>query len=482
MKDSPSEGRPKETNLTKLSDRLLLYVIATSYPKILRRIKHPNLSIPYITSLEQLKNFQFDESMRSEASKQEIENDRLFLVKYLFTAVEESWLDLPTPKLFQQANLAKQGDPFQLYTKDTCLEFHLLLSVLLAKFQKSLFDLSKSRGSEDTDAPTAASEEFKKVLLAVMLDGYALQRIARGSALPMHLKTITPMLKDYHRANLSMECRELGYEFDSELEGVQPSVIEEGSGRLPLWKSYVDWLKLIVVHFDAVDILLRHVTSPHFAFNSISIKILVPPPVDSTLLPWRELFTDSTLFPTKNDRDPVSTKTNDEILEFLENATKSNPKESLKQARAARTLWNARDAEKTIKKLELLKNSGLPGIPECAEKTYNMLGRWKAQEDLSGSLIPEITRSIQSLHDKAKFFVDLVKMNEEPNFTGTLHCEACIASLLNHSVNDDRKYEDLLIQLKVGYAISNVFVIGSSILVIGLWTSYRSFKALLPSV
>ena len=111
-----------------------------------------------------------------------------------------------------------------------------------------------------------------------------------------------------------------------------------------------------------------------------------------------------------------------------------------------------------------------------------MLGRWKAQEDLSGSLIPEITRSIQSLHDKAKFFVDLVKMNEEPNFTGTLHCEACIASLLNHSVNDDRKYEDLLIQLKVGYAISNVFVIGSSILVIGLWTSYRSFKALLPSV
>ena len=86
-----------------------------------------------------------------------------------------------------------------------------------------------------------------------------------------------------------------------------------------------------------------------------------------------------------------------------------------------------------------------------------MLGRWKAQEDLSGSLIHEITRSIQSLHDNAKFFVDLVKMNEEPNFTGMLHCEACIASLLNHSVNDDRKYEDLLIQLKVGYAISNCF-------------------------
>ena len=129
MKDSPSKERPKETNLTKLSDRLLLYVIATSYPKILCCIKHPNLSIPYVTSLEQLKNFQFNESMHSEASKQEIENDQLFLVKYLLTAVEESWLDLPTPKLFQQAKLAKQGDLFKLYTKDTCLEFHLLLSV-----------------------------------------------------------------------------------------------------------------------------------------------------------------------------------------------------------------------------------------------------------------------------------------------------------------------------------------------------------------
>jgi hypothetical protein len=452
MKDRTSKGGPKEANLTKLSDRLLLYVIAASYPKILRRIKHPTLSIPYITSLNQVKNFHFDESMRSVASKEEIENDRLFLVKYLLTAVEESWLGLSTPNLCQQAKLAKQGDRFQLYTKDTCLEFHLLLSVLLTKFRKSLDDLSKSRGSEDSEEPTVGSEDFKTHLLAVMLDGYALQRIARGSALPMHVKTITPMLNNY---NLSTdEARGGGHEFDAELEAVQPSVIGEGGVRMDLWKSYVDWLKLIVVHFDAVDILLRHVTEPSFPFKSISIKILVPPPVDNALLPWQDLFTDSNLFPTKNDQDPRSTKTNVEILGFLENATKLNPKESLKQARAAKTVWIDRDTDKTIKQLGLLMGSGLPGIHECAEKTH---GRLKAKTDLSGNFDLEITRSIQSMLDNAKFFVDLLKMIEAPNFTGTLHCEACLASLLKYLLNDDRKHEDLLKQLKVGYAFSNCF-------------------------
>ena len=458
MKDRPSDGGPEETNLTKLSDRLLLYVITTSYPKMLRRMKHKTLSIPYITSLEQVKIVPFDESLRLKASKEEIENDRLFLVRFLLPAIQESWLGLSTPKLFQQANLACEGSPFQLYTEDTCLEFHLLLSILLQKFRGSLEDLSKSRGKENVS--TVGSEAFKKHLLAVMLNGYALQRIARGSALPMHLQNITPMLNDYHRANLSTQVKErrgLGYEFDEELEAVQLSAIGEGGLRKPMWRSYVDWLKLMVLHFDAVDILIRHVTGPHFHYSSISIKILVPPPVDNTLLPWRELFTDSKLFPTKNVQDPHSTKTNDEILEFLENATMSNPKESLTTAKSAEKLWIQRDVEKTIIEIELLKNSALPGIKGCAEKLYNMLCGWKAQPESPGNLILDITHSIQSLCDNAKFFADLVKMNDAPNFTGTLHCEACLASLINHSVNDNSKYEDLLIQLKVGYAVSNCF-------------------------
>ena len=91
---------------------------------------------------------------------------------------------------------------------------------------------------------------------------------------------------------------DLRVEFDEELRVVQPFIHVEGTlTTLPLLTSYMDWLRLMLDHFNAVNILIKHITRPEFPYDSISIRILNAPHVDMASLPWWELFTDSTLFP-----------------------------------------------------------------------------------------------------------------------------------------------------------------------------------------
>ncbi|KAF8953369.1 hypothetical protein BDZ97DRAFT_1929731 [Flammula alnicola] len=143
------------------------------------------LHYPYIQSLKQVMTFQFDESKLDQASKDETANNKLFLIKFMLSAV--SRLHTKVPKLMEQAKVAKDNKAFQFYTKDTCTEFHELLVELLLHFQESLDELAKARGN--AKSPTKASDEFKQKVELIMLCGYGLQRLAKGAALRMHLKT-----------------------------------------------------------------------------------------------------------------------------------------------------------------------------------------------------------------------------------------------------------------------------------------------------
>jgi len=85
-----------------------------------------------------------------------------------------------------------------------------------------------------------------------------------------------------------------------------------------LWTSYRDWLRLIVVHFDAVAILHGHVSSTHFPYTGVSIEVIKPEPVTTALLPWDELFM-SEHFPTTSQS--VFDTSNEEIVKFLKKST-----------------------------------------------------------------------------------------------------------------------------------------------------------------
>jgi hypothetical protein len=447
MKEPSTSDGPKG-NPSSLSKRLLRYVIATCYRKMIRRLGHRTLSQPYIQSLKQVTTFQFDESKLDQASEGETANDRLFLLQFVLTG---AWRPCTKfPKLIEQAKVAEDGKTFQLYTKDTCAEFHELLIELLLCFETSLNELAKARG--DPKVPTQGSEEFKQKVGLVLFCGCALQQLAKGAALRAHLKTIAPLLKSWHlRARTLIPAPgEEQEELDDGLKAVQPFTSIEGI-ETPLWTSYIDWLRLMLAHFDAVGILVGYVTGPNFQHNTISIQILVTAPVDQHLLPWRELFTDSTLFPTETVWDPLSAKadagiSNISILEFLNNAL-----EPFTTVNAVKTLWSKKELKLTIKNLENLKSSNFLGWGECATKLLVKLKGLDGLPELDSNLFHEISDDIQSLWESARFFASL---GDAQDFSGTLHSEACLTSLLDKTTTVSR---GILMQMKVGY-VSNLFL------------------------
>jgi hypothetical protein len=468
MKDPPGNGGPA-AHITWF-ERLLYYVIATCYPKMERRLGHKTLSQPYIHSLKLVKDVPFNESLRGQPSTREIASDRSFLL-FVLRGVDR--LCTPIPHIHEQAKLVAANQDFQLYNENTCKEFHSLLLELLDLFHSSLKGLKEEeeKGSVNVTS-TPDNDQFKKYVFNVLVAGYALRMIAKGAALRMHLRTIEAKLVDPRRPDMSLpmpggnaekdeEQGEEQDERDEELEAVQPSALsmeENVPVPVPLWKSYRNWLKLMVIYFDAVHILDEYVTEPTFDNRRISLKILVPPSTDEALLPWRELFTDSKLLPTQHEANRLPT-TNDEILKFLEFAASPGYSNSIK---AIRTGWNQKNKEATIQSLATLEKmfSKAQKYDWCdsASNLTAMINDFFAKPSSSDKLSDKIINRIESLSDTAKFFAFLRKPIV---FSGRLHCEACLASLLRahlgEDVTIDSKHEDVLAQMKVRYVSSGWF-------------------------
>lgn len=219
-------------------------------------------------------------------------------------------------------------------------------------------------------------------------------------------------------------------EVDEELKAVQPFVRTGGARSKPLWMSYLDWLNLMVAHVNAAMEFVAYVTWPRFQHQTVSMKIIDAPCVDQGLLPWRELFIDSTVFPTETERDSFFaqgngriTNTGIRILEFLNKAV-----ESSSEANAAKKLWDKKDIGRTITSLEKIRDSNFLGWGKCAKEQLVKL------RELDGppndALSCEISEAIGSLCDSAKFFDFLGQVR---SFSGTMHCEACLASLLDET-------------------------------------------------
>ena len=470
-------------------NRLLRYVVATCYPKMINRLNNQTWSQPYIDSLKRISTVEFDESRleRDRVSAKEIDNDRQFLLNF-FLPISSS-LRTKVPKLIKQAENAKSNKDLQLYTEDTCEEFHRLLIELLDAFRGSLNNLKESRG--DSESSTKGSEKFKENVDFVALIGNALLRLSKGAALKMHMRTISSLLDRIQRTPVPEDLEDEQGELDEELMAVQPFVSVEGALK-PLATSYIDWFKLMITNFDAVNILHQHFSGKERKYDTISLKIVVAPSVDGRLLPWRQLFTDSKLFPTSTRCDNPSSRSananadisNADILEFLEKALKVSSK-----VKGIETTWTNENLKNTKSSLKNLESSNVPGWSTHAKTLRDKVEQLKYSERTElgrrtivvregpddGELLREITEGIQSLVDSATFVKSLT---EGQIFLGTLHCEACLASLLSKSATVS---EDILEQMDVSY-VSNLFSSPVLFFMKGLWINYWSIKTLLPNV
>jgi hypothetical protein len=333
-----------------------------------------------------------------------------------------------------------------------------------------LDSLTKLVKSFNPDVSTTQSA-FNDSLEAVVSYGLALQKLSKSAALRTHLQVIEPILRAHHFDNTTTsipvpksedeekkdeECDEN----DEELEAVQPfitSVEDAKRGTIvPLWKSYGNWLKLLVVHFDAVDVLVRHFTQSRSTPITLSLQILVSPPMDQSLLPIPQLI-ESRHFPTKSqDENPI---TNKAIGAFLEAAISTKAR-----TRAVQKSWNkviGRSSSGLISSMDgaLGQLSQLETSLFCSKKCSTDLSS-KFKTWTSNSATPETSRDKLQLGNEITVIVnELVQATDflkgdwvMKTFSGSLHCEACLASLLSHQTTnvDTAGLTCTLAQMEVG--------------------------------
>jgi hypothetical protein len=462
---------------------LLKYTITTCYSKMNRRFKH-HLSQRHLESLEHLKveDFSFNPELQSDTDPGKMSNDRALITGFVFQTKENPNMltsSIPNIQLLCD-NLPHKSEPFQLYTSETCREFHSLVVELLGKFRNYLNDL-EGRLKGDPAA-------FKDTVNRTIVFGNALLRIARGSAFEMHLQNIATLLEDHRRisdAEISMPMPDLAMEdeeadveneeeeLDEELLPIMSFVTDEGQ-PMPLWKIYRDWMRLMIVHFDAAKILTGYASQSPLPYKTVSFKILVYPRVDQAFLPWSDLFSDSRFIPQAQaiadaTGRPGIHKSNEEILKFLNDGLKSVKTSNAieKQGRSVMKIWKNSSKyagyEQTVQKLTALK----PAYKDDSDidEILALLSTWKKNQLINSQATDEITGKLHSWYGKVKSTAEKnsvsfpIDSGNCRDFSGTLHCEAGLASILHKGTRDSMRadeYQDLLKETDVNYNFSDL--------------------------
>ena len=287
---------------------------------MLTRMNHP-VSTHYLACFQRVKSMTFEPIGEVPISFDK--NDLLFRNNIPILA------KLPNIKIPNLEKMAQAAEKENLYNKDTCMEFHEILCELLDRFHQSLRKLKgieklkvqkrnegqKRKGQkrkEGTGFNQSDLVEIKEHVASVLAFGRALRAIVRGGAIKLHLTTIASFLQVKTGKSWPMAFEPHD---DAEFDLLKPySTDVYGEPLLP-WKSFHDWLRLMVHHFDAIHVLDNHLTSfpPPELTLDISIKILYPSLQDDKMLPWQDLLENEKYFPQIQPDEPSA----DELITFL---------------------------------------------------------------------------------------------------------------------------------------------------------------------
>lgn len=222
---------------------------------MVRRWNNKTLSIPYYTSLQGIpsKSITFWDRFPSaediEKHQKQVKTDSLLLASIDDVLICK--LGIEIPKLVRAAQ-----EQTMLYTQETCTEFHVLVCALLKHFGTSLQQL----GEYGSKLPQSR-KDFEDSLGNVLYFGSHLQLMVSGFGIDHYLQDLQAggSLPD-HRREVKLEDGE-----DADPDLGEPSAITNDQERLfPFWKSYKEWLKVILSYFNAVDILTKYVKGKLF--------------------------------------------------------------------------------------------------------------------------------------------------------------------------------------------------------------------------
>ena len=343
-------------------------------------------------------------------------------------------------------------NPILAYNADTYIEYHRLLNQLLVDLQDSLTTLCGLNAS-------ASEEIFDCTVSRAVVVGDALQAMAGGHIIKVHMKFIT--LSKSHRAR-ALHMDEEGVEDEGEGEEAQdPELYQIRRSSLLPWEACCEWLKLMVVHFDAVHILIgymKRVGNPE-----VTIKVIVTPHPDDELLPWKQLLRDERYF--DEGLGIASNPSIKDIITYIENwqkhtsRTLPNIKQVLTKMREFRSKGVVQDDEidGMIKKVESVtpRRLGFQWPGDELEFVAEIIQDMRSLKDGASnpkSTVDEIIGKLEALSDKLAFFATL----NQP-FKGSVHCEFSLASFMMwHKISDDKmppnfldNYKQILDELSV---------------------------------
>ena len=499
------------------------YIVATCFPKMESRISNRK-SLPFIEALRDIKpetiSFADSEAKAETRGESHIdaatENDIKFLEAFASEArFPTNMFSSGYDKLLKFASTFTAADRrhFRLYNNDTCQEFHRLLVFLVTTYSCDLQSLRKLQKNRKPDMFRAAAARVNWI-------GHMLVMLCDGTALPTHLENIedslsqrlqephiirhaedlkdvlvtehqsTPYVETHYEpeggqdkvvasdqdddAAMNKLDQIYAVELDVEVETVQPRVEPSGVPSWPMSKVFLNWLKLMVVHFQATNIITAYFNED---FPVVSIKIMEPLPdfpQETSMLEWRQLFDNKFRWlPLESGPDyPASDITNEEILEFLTSASGPNLRQTAKDILDVKQTWDTASAlsgqpVKTLalkmkSRLESVRASTVPGCSGPAELLCDIIEKWVAgaiRPNADPMVIASITAHIERISENCYLFGQFAKTNLQ--FPGTVHCEACLATLLSRECLDNmtsKELKNILHELKVGRLSHNVFL------------------------
>jgi hypothetical protein len=442
------------------------YVVMACFKKMLSRMNNKFLSLPYFHAITNLPIVQFKETDLKPEPK-EIDMDKNFRAALLLMS-ENKLLKTPVTKL-REIISEKSAE---LYTKDTCQEFHEILCELLKLFLKFLEKL------DSLDNPIRS--EFDVIVRKVACYGEALQMIAGGVAIRRHFQVIEDELSISHhkrardvanqtrtletkRENDDVEGRkdveqekdvegrkdvkrekDVEQDKDEDLQSVQPFAIRDGK-PLKMSRAARDWLKLMVVHFDALKIVVAY--HDRAQISKLTIKVIVPPPLNEEMLSWKDLLRDANSnYKSDQDFNPLNIPTSGRIINFLEDHAdkletskgSSSIYDMIKKVNQLVQLGSSEPVSPDDLKIMEVHLSGLregmsPDQTELTQRISSHIKQLKNTDKRSRDLLYSIGDLLESLDESSIFFKKLrpgSALSTGKGFSGAVHCEIFLASLI----------------------------------------------------
>jgi hypothetical protein len=440
------------------------YTIAASHPKIQRRFKT-------LLSQELLQCFKSMTPKQVNLGLQILSSRRLGQRKWLRSEIDNDYelvqllkLRVPDyktkyPKIAEIAsNLKLPTSDLELFNLATCEDYHCLFQCLITQYQDTvdkISDLAKKRVS------------FEKELDLAVNIGHMLLTMVKGKAFHMYLLAIDPTLvnlyKDYRMATeprrLASKARQIAFDEreadeheadqrkadqrEADQRDADEREMESGSTLCPptgaddraiSWEKVKSWIMLILVQLDAADALCEFVNKPELTQAEFDVKLVYSPLVSNEAISLEELFLGEYI-----PQPQGAEKTNAELLDIVKAANVR--REQLKKLDGLINKWGKGRVSETKILITALSNQatkedrqaghGSEGdspnttISALCANITDILGRKPLD---TSALLDELSALSEQLKEEQP-----LSFGEGKEFTGTLHCEAGLASILDQS-------------------------------------------------